>query len=175
MTTFDWRQIRESAIRRFHDAPDGALEQRILDVFREHPALVVEAVAHISARYEAGKIRSPWVILAQHVEQAVTPLENVRASDTRDRGKAIQRAEQWMHAAGKHFDVWAEVEDELLGERGMLHAWANDEPLRQRTERLWEEVRPEGERIEREAEERALRWAASRLPVTVPPDDDIPF
>lgn len=182
-----WIETRERAVGLFHDAPSAPLEQRVIDVFREHPALVVEAVAHVGARFEAGKIRAPWVILAKHVEQAVTPLENVSASDERDRTKAIGRCEQWMRAVGKHFDSEGEIVEELFGDLGRLRHWRKDERLHERMLKLWREVRSEGERIEDEADERAQRWMASRLPRAKEPepvlpsgeldddDDDIPF
>lgn len=152
--TYEWITYRERAVELFGQGPDGLLEQRVIAVFREHPTLVIEAIEHVGRRFSQGKIHTPWVILAKHVEQAVKPLEEVSATDERDREKRIRRAEGWMRAAGMHCDRWSEVEDELFGERGLLRMWRSDETLRQRMARLWKAVRPAGELLEQQAEER---------------------
>jgi hypothetical protein len=178
VSQYAWPELRQHAVRRFHDAPSAAIEQRVIDVFREHPVMVVEAVAHIGARFEAGKIRAPWVVLAQHVEQAVRPLEDVHATDARDRTKQVERASQWMRAAGKHFDSEDELLDALFGDNGQLRQWASDERLRERMRKLWNEVRPEGVLIDEQAEERARAWWAMREKLVAsrePSDDDIPW
>jgi hypothetical protein len=156
-----WTDVRLRAIELFHNGPSAAFEQRVLDVFREHPALVVEAIEHVGRRFASGQVRSPWVILAKHVEEAMRPLEDVHVSDQRDQVKAISRAEQWMRAAGKHFDREDEILDALFGDFGRLKTWRDDEPLRQQMVKLWHEVRPEGELIEAQAIERAEHWKAT--------------
>lgn len=154
---YQWVETRMRAIELFSDAPSAVQEQRVLDVFREHPALVVEGVEHVGRRFADGQVRNPWAVLAKHVEEAVRPLEDFTATDERDRDKAIRRAEQWMRAAGKHFDRWEEVEDELFGELGRIPQYASDEVC-ERMARLWNEVNGEGELIAEQAEERARRW-----------------
>lgn len=80
-----------------------------------------------------------------------------------------------MRAAGKHYDRWPEVEEELFGERGLLSAY--DSPkLREKMRALWDEARPEGELIEKQAEERAEKWKQQRHLVPVGAgEDDIPL
>jgi hypothetical protein len=175
-TTFDWTETRLRAIELFRDVPSAELEQRVLDVFLEHPHLVIEAVESIGRRFEQGKVNRPWPVLAKHVSEAMKPLEGV-ASDERDRDKAIRRAEQWVKVAGKHFDSGDEVEVELFGDLGILATWRDDEALHERMAQLWAEVRPEGLLIEEQAEERARAYIAANgqvpgergLPVTRPP------
>jgi hypothetical protein len=162
MSEFEWVETRLRAMELFRDSPSAAIEQRVLDVFREHPAMVVEAIEHVGRRFISGQVRSPWVILAKHVEEAVRPLEDYTAIDERDRGRRLERAQQWIRAAGKHFDSEAEVLDELFGERGLLREWRADEGLKARMASVWREHRIEGEKIEREEMERAERWKASR-------------
>jgi len=168
MSEYPWTEIRLRAIELFHSGPSAALEQRVLDVFRDHPALVVEAVEHVGRRFESGQVRSPWVILAKHVEEAMRPLEDVTATDERDRDKAISRAEQWVRSAGQHFDRDEEILEELFGEFGRLKTWREDDPLKVRMVALWGEVRPRGEAIDEQAEERAK----ARIALQAKPDDD---
>jgi hypothetical protein len=158
--TFVWTETRLRAIELFRDAPSAELEQRILDVFLEHPHLVIEAVEKIGRRYANGQVRMPWAVLAKAVSEMTSTLEGA-ATDERDRDKAIRRAEQWVRAAGKHFDSHAEIEDELFGDRGILSAWRDDDTLRGRMAKLWREVRPEGHLIAEQAEMRARSYVAA--------------
>lgn len=175
MIEFEWVSTRMRAIELYRDAPSALQEQRILDVFREHPNLVVEAVEHIGRRFANGQVRNPWAILAKHVAEAMRPLEDFTATDERDRDKAIRRAEQWMRAAGKHFDRVEEVLDELFGDTAALNVRMFDSPeLRERMARLWREVRGEGALIAEEAEARALAWQeARRLAAEAKPGRDL--
>jgi hypothetical protein len=177
MSEYAWADLRARAVERFHDTPRAETEQRILDVFRDHPAFVAEAIEHVAARFAAGQIRSPWPVLAVHVEGATRPLENVTASDTADRQRRTEKAEQWLRAAGKHFDSEDEVLDELFDASGgdrhgpLLKPWRDEEMFRKRMVVLWRELRPEGVLIEQQAEERGRRWrhgpvAASGAPET---------
>lgn len=161
MSEYLWTETRLRAIELFRDGPSAVIEQRVLDVFRDHPSLVAEGIEHIGRRFEAGKIRNPWVILAKHVEEAVRPLEDVHATDERDRVKAVARAEQWIRATGQHFDREEEVLEELFGEFGRLKTWREDEPLKVRMLALWGEVRPKGELIAKQELERAVQWRST--------------
>lgn len=154
---YEWVETRLRAIELFQDAPSAAQEQRVLDVFREHPALVCESIEHVGRRFESGQVRNPWAILAKHVEEAMAPLEDFTASDERDREKQTRRAEQWIRSAGKHFDRVEEVLEELFGELGRIRAFDSPE-LRERMARVWREVRPEGELIAEQELERARRY-----------------
>lgn len=165
MSDYEWIETRLRAMELFTDSPSAAQEQRVLDVFLEHPALVVEAVEHVGRRFAAGQVRNPWAILAKHVEEAVRPLDNPTVSDERDRDKAVRRAEQWMRAAGKHYPSWAEVEDALFGDTGYGDGGASLRPydspqLRERMAKLYRQVEPEGALIEEQAEMRARAYMA---------------
>jgi len=156
-----WTEIRLRAVELFRDAPSATQEQRVLDVFREHPALVVEAVEHVGRRFQTGQVRNPWAVLAKHVEQAMRPLDDVSATDERDRERAVSRAEQWLRAAGQHFDREEEILEELFGELGRLRTWRDDEPLKVRMLALFGEVRARGDTIVQEASERAEHWRST--------------
>jgi len=155
VSEYVWTELRAVAIERFRNVPDATLEQRVIDVFREHPALVQEAIEHVARRFESGQVRSPWIVLAKHVSEAMRPLEEVTATDERERAKQIARAEAWIRVAGQHFDREEEILEELFGEFGRLKTWAEDGPLKVRMIALWGEVRPKGESIQAQAEERA--------------------
>lgn len=178
-TEYTWRELRDHAIDVFAgDTPGAALEERILVVFRTHPQIVAVGIDQVAERYRQGKVTSPWAVLATHVEKATAPLDDVTATDERDRDKAIHRAEQWMRAAGKHHDSEAEIIDELFGETAALSIRLFDSPdLRERMLRLWREARPEGVKIAEQAEMRARAYVSANgqvmgehaQPVTRPP------
>src|SRR3954471_18256202 len=100
--TYTWSEHRERLVEATGDAPSAELEQRILDVFEQHPTLVVAGVEHIADRYQRGLVRAPWVVLAKHIEEAAA--SSARASapvrDERERGRARSRAGQWMRTVG---------------------------------------------------------------------------
>lgn len=163
--SYVWTETRLRGIELYGDTPRAHLEQRILDVFLEHPAMVVEAVEHIGRQFAAGQVRMPWAVLATHVERAVQPLDNPTVSDERDRDKAVSRAEQWMRAAGRHYPSWEEVEDALFGDTGYGDGGASLRPydspqLRERMAKLYRQVAPEGQLIEEQAEMRARAYMA---------------
>ena len=173
--SYAWTESRLRAIELFSDAPSAALEQRVLDVFLEHPSLVVEAIEHVGRRFERGQVRSPWAVLAKHVEEAVRPLDSPVVSDERDREKAIRRAEAWIRAAGKHFDQVEEILLELFDSRGLLAGFDSPE-LRERVAGVYREARPEGLLIDEQAEMRARAYRGlsgevpgANGPVTPPP------
>lgn len=160
MSEYVWTDLRGHAVELFHDTPSASLEQRVLDVFREHPALVSEAIEHVGRRFATGQVRSPWAVLAKHVEEALRPLGAVTVTDTKDREKAIRRAEQWMRAAGLHYDREGGVLEELFGTLGRLRGFDSPE-LRERMLELGRQERPRGEQVDREELERADAWNAT--------------
>lgn len=161
MTEYAWTDVRDHAVTRFGGQTPGAeLEQRVIDAFRHDPARVAEAVGRIAAKFRAGIVRSPWAVLALDVEQA-SAAADVRAVDTGGAARAELRAEQWLRAAGVHFDCWSEVRDELFGDRGSLRAY-DSQALRDRFEGLWRRERPRGEACEREELDRAAKQVADR-------------
>jgi hypothetical protein len=163
-TTHTWDEHRERFVEATGDAPSSDLEARILDVFERHPTLVIAGVDHVAGRYERGLVRAPWVVLAMHVEEAAasSARASVPVQDERDRDRARSRAAQWMRVVGLLFESESELRDELFGERGMLRDFANDSELAEALIDLWHDLRPIGQRIEREAVERGRLNVAAR-------------
>lgn len=163
-TEYVWADEHDRLVRSWADAPGAELEQRILDAFMEHPQLVIETAKSVSEGFTSGTIRSPWPVLAQRVERAIAVSERSSAPvrGEKDRKKALTRGRQWMRAAGMHFDRADEVEDELFGPHGMLRAHADDPELHDDLLQLWHDLRPTGEQIEQEAEQRGRAYIAGR-------------
>jgi hypothetical protein len=79
------------------------------------------------------------------------------------RAKAIHRAERWTIDAGCFMPDETNYLSELFdGPAGMLRHWRDEEALKEKMLTLYRLERPEGERVEREFEERAARIRASR-------------
>jgi hypothetical protein len=181
VTTYDWHTLYTDAVTRFGgDTPGNQLEQQILDTFTDHPQLVVRAIDKVAAKYAAGHVQSPWGALKHEIAR-FTNQPHVTATDSSDRDRDIARAEQWIRSAGIHLDRASELHDELFGELGSLHTYAQitieragsttdgkpiwrqtkpsgDTTLVDRLTALWREHRPVGEQLETEAIERAERW-----------------
>ena len=166
-TTYVWSELRDRAVQGFGgELPGAAPENAVIEVFERHPALVLATIEAVSEAKAQGRVRSGWAILRSRLEADETKAETF-ATDASDRRKRIARAEQWIHAAGKHFDRASEILEELFdglgGDRSepLLKPWRSDEGLRERMVTLWREVRSEGELIEQQAIERAERWKAT--------------
>lgn len=181
MTEYVWRTLRAHAIETFGgDAPRAELEQRILDIFEQSPALVAKAINKIGHKYKAGLVRSPWAVLIVDIEAASTPGANITVTDTAHRSKKIAAAEQWIRAAGIHYDRETEIQQDLAG--GLLKDYTDDNALFAQMLELWRQERPRGERTETEALERAEAWkqVQAHLKATVaaqakPPPEDVPL
>lgn len=180
MSEYVWADMRDPFIERVGSAPSAAIEQRIIDVFEKQPKLVELAIAHVGLRFEQGLIRSPWPVLAQHVEEtreAQGKAREVRASDASGRVKAREQGQRWIRSTGVHFDREHEVEDELFGMTdadtngellkdsdgrvrrfgGLLPGYADDAELRDELLALWAAERPRGAKSERESIERQAK------------------
>jgi hypothetical protein len=171
MTEYAWFDLRTRLIEACGDSPSAGLEQRVIDVFERRPSVVADAVAHVIKRYEQGVVRSPWAVLAKHVEELSEATEraiSVTATDSRDRDKRESQARQWMHTAGIHYDRESEVDDELFGDRGLLHAWRDDAALVSELLGLWRMLRPLGQQVDREEQASAERRIAIRERLTKP-------
>lgn len=168
-TEYVWGTMRDDVVERCGDFPSGPLEQRILTVFEQHPALVAEGVEHVLRGYERGSVRSVWPVIAKHVEQAVETRRrsSTPVTDSRERDQAVERAKRWLHSTGVHFDREGEIVDELLGPLGSLRAWSGDERLVEQMLDVWRDLRPLGAEVERQAEARDKAWLASRSAQTV--------
>jgi hypothetical protein len=137
---YSWNQLRDNFINATHDNPSAPVEERVLIVFRESPALVEASMGKVIAAQAAGRVRSPWPFLATVVEQHASGAGDVIVRDEDEKANAVRLAERWLRNAGVHFDRWSEVQEELF-ERGMLRPWADDEQLRANILLSWQEVR----------------------------------
>lgn len=158
--TYEWETTLLDAIQAFGgQTPGGQLEEDIRTIFADNPALVTAAIKRIATQYETGSIRSPWGVL--RTECAKRSETTLKIATTHDRDKAIARAEQWIRTAGIHYDRETELLDELFTHErnppGLLSAH-DTPPLRTRITELWNELRPQGERVETAALERARNW-----------------
>lgn len=118
MSDHVWSDTRHKAIQAFHgETPGPELEQRIIDVFRRRPQLVIDSIAYVAEQRKLGRVqKSCWGVLAAHIEHAAHVSEDIVASDESDRAKAIVRAERWIERAGLHLPTEHDVLDELFGE-----------------------------------------------------------
>lgn len=178
MTEFDWLELRERAVELYVDTPSAALEERIVAIFEKRPALVADAIDHVAERFQRGLVRSPWAVLAKHAETLAAGSDRaVKATDESERDEKVARAEAWVKTAGLHFDRPSEIVEELFGDRGPLKTWATDSDLVARMVELWNEQRPRGEQVEREAEQRGRAYADWRrkLHAAKPPPEPEPI
>jgi len=149
--TYSWADERERAAEAFGGRyPDAELEQDLIEAFRDRPAFVVDAINDVIGGYEAGRITSPWPFLRKRIAE---PAADVVVSDTRERDKRVAQAQGWIRSTGLHFEQESELVDELFGSTGRLRGW-DSAPLREEMLSLWRQVRPAGEQLECEAEDR---------------------
>lgn len=162
-TVYVWSELRDRLVTLTGDAPSAPLEQRILDIFEHRPALVAEAVSHVSARFEAGVVRSAWPVLAKHVEQAAETATRaeVRVTERSGMTKAVELARHWVRNAGLYLSE-EELLDDLFGDLGRLRAHAGDLALREELLDLWQKQQPRAAKAEREQEIRAAAWVGTR-------------
>jgi hypothetical protein len=159
MSSYDWGELRAGACDRFGDAPGAELERRILAVFTDHPAVVAAGIDSVAGGYAAGRIRSPWPMLATQVEreaERVVAAHSIVASGGADHEAKLAQAERYIRRVGYLHQSEQEIRDELASRR-----WPVDERLIE----VWRSVRPLGEQVEREQLERAKRWRMGRTPM----------
>lgn len=158
----DWQTLRNQFMRDIGgDPPGAALEDELISTYTDHPDIVERSAEKITLAFKAGKIRSPWGALKAEVAKAADAARNPTHDKSATRAKAIERAEQRIRNELLHYDRWTEVKDELFGERGTLrdHQSAT---LRERMEALWNDLRPAGQQVELEQEQRLARYAEQR-------------
>jgi hypothetical protein len=169
----DWQSVRNSFIRATGDTPGAMLEDKLIAAYADNPEAVERAFEKITVAYQAGRIRSPWGALSAEVAKALDANRNPTHERGTSRQKAIERAEQWIRTAGVYCERPTEIEQELFGSapadldvtgepivsagNALLAAYANDADLRLRMVNRWRELRPTGERAERQQEERLAR------------------
>jgi hypothetical protein len=121
--------------------PGAALEAELRERFQESPALVVGTVDAVAEAFKAGRVYSPWAILASRLRSGATPSELI-VSDESERERAITRAENLLRAVGPELDREAEVVAMLFDDAGersgpVLGRWADDEELVARMVTYW--------------------------------------
>lgn len=189
----DWASLRDHLIERYGSTPHPSTEQEIIDAYELHPDAVTKASLDL---IDAAGITSHWGLLKSKAAKIATPPSNPTRNAGLTREKAIAHAEQWIRAAGLHFDSAPEVTDELFGSLGQLRAYAQvdledfdladrwqlsdprgDTALVDRMLNYWANHRPTGMQIERDATARAESWKAWKRLQTPPQptDDDIDF
>ncbi len=172
----DWAELRTHANELFHETPNPITEQTIIDAYQLHPDAVEKAINAVAIDVQAGTIRSGWGVLRKRAETIRQPPTNPTRTSSISREKSIMRAEQWIRAAGIHYDRESELQLELFGSTGVLRPYAQidlepapetdnarwqlgqprgDQTLIDRITTLWHQHRPEGEAIEADVLERA--------------------
>lgn len=118
MSNHVWSDTRHKAIQAFHgETPGAELEQRVIDVFRRRPQLVIDAIAYVADQRKLGRVKkSCWGVLAAHIEHAEHTDRDVVATDESERAAAIAKAEHWIDRAGLHLPTEHELLDELFGD-----------------------------------------------------------
>lgn len=107
-----WEDLVYEAAERFGGVmphPDTAAD--IARVYDRAPHAVEAAIDRVAAEHEDGTIRSPWGMLKSRVAQIQADIP--KAERRNDRQADIDRAEQWVRAAGIYLD-WDEIEAELF-------------------------------------------------------------
>ena len=156
----DWQTLRNQFMRTIGGDPPGAqLEDHLIQAYTEHPEAVERSIEKIGLAYTAGKIRSPWGALKHEVAKATEAARNPHHDKGSSRNKATQRAEQRIRNELLHYDLEREVDDELYGERGTIREHPE---TRDRTLELWRSLRPLGELVEHEANQRGIRYQQQR-------------
>ena len=137
-------QVRDGGIRkrtrlgnpptRAIDAFDGELpnsftEQTIIEAYELHPEAVAKAISQVAADFTKGTIRTGWGVTKNRAERILSPPSNPTAKTGLDKERAVQRAEQWMKTTGAHYDRQTEVLEELFGDQGRLHSYAQIETI----------------------------------------------
>lgn len=158
MTEITWAAVRQTTSERYGTLPRAEDEAAIIDIFELMPTVVLQAIDEVHDAWKAGKVTYPWAALAGRLTKGRDALRDPTVNTGRGKAHAFARAEQWIRAAGVHFDRETEIEDDLFGEIGRVRQHADDPRARTRLVALWQEERPRGQACEREAEERAARY-----------------
>jgi hypothetical protein len=160
MTEIAWATIREQTVEKFHgQLPRAEDEDRVITHWEHNPTVVEQAINEIA---QAANVKWKWSALAARLDRDTSAPRNPVITSGPDRANQIAKADTWMRNAGRMFDRWSEIEDELFGDRGMLHPWRHQPKLVDHVREAWETNRPIGEQIEAEELERANRWKQTR-------------
>jgi hypothetical protein len=152
----EWDETLNHAIESFGgQAPHQTLEAYLANQHAQHPAIVRAAINRIADSYANGTVRSPWGVLKTELEKRAAVQPKVKAST--DQAKAHERAEQWIHSAGFHYDRVSELHDELYGDRGTVRQHPATEPT---LTTLWADLQPARIKTETDQQTRLDHWRA---------------
>jgi hypothetical protein len=108
----NWEDLVYVTAERFGgNMPHPDTAAAIAQVHERAPKAVEAAINRIAAEYEDGTVRSPWGLLKSRVQQIQTDIP--KAEKRNDQQRDIERAEQWIRAAGLYM-TWSEVQSELF-------------------------------------------------------------
>jgi hypothetical protein len=113
----------------------------------------------------APEIRSPTGFFLKGLRTGAPP-----SGEGGERVQLVLRAERWIERVGMLYDQEDAVLGELFDRNGILRDHAEDVQLQRRMLDLWREHRPVGERVERDALERAERNAATYYALRAKPE-----
>jgi hypothetical protein len=166
----DWQDLRTHLIDTYGETPRPETEAVIINAYQLHPAALEATALTLTADVKAGTIRSGWAVLRSRAGSISGPPSNPARDTGAERQKKLNHAEQWVRAAGIHYDEPTEIEDELFGDRGQLRNYPN---LKDHILDYWANHRPTGLRLEREADERAEAWKQTQtiIPPRRPPKE----
>src|SRR5215471_11756273 len=162
---YDWGDIREQACDHFQETPHPEVEERILLIFHQSPALVVSAIENVGRRYDRGLVNVPWAMVAKVVETEFdrsSAAQALKVSDESEKAQAALRAKRYLQKVGYVHKTEQELVDELFGNGGILRFWPDDLGLVATMVELWKEVRPIGIKLEEEQKERSARYREAR-------------
>lgn len=176
----DWQELRDHLIDAYHETPHPSTEQEIIDAYQLHPAAIEKAAL---ALIDVPDIRSCWAVLKTRAITIAQAPSNPTRSTGLDKERAIQRAEQWIRAAGLHYDRDSEILLELFGSPSTLLGayatvetiaddssdgkWKLAEPtgdvaLVEHILKVYNDLRPKGIAVEEESIARAEKWKADQ-------------
>jgi len=159
-TNYDWGKIRRDACDHFGEPPGAALEDRILRIFHAKPRIVVDAIENVEQRYDHGRVRSPWPVIAKRAEDEHQRQERALALVVTDTGhdEREARAERYVRSVGYLYPTGAELLGALYGRGGVFASDPHDELVDRRLLELWQQLRPLGQQVEHDHLRRAERW-----------------
>jgi hypothetical protein len=151
MTELAWTATRTDTIDRFNgQTPRPEDETLIIDVFEQHPQLVLRAIDETASALAENKITWAWSVLRSRLERGSQALREATVNTGSEKQRRITRAKQWIDNAGIHYDRWSHVHAELFGDspRGRLLDYRDDDHLQGELHAYWNEQRPRGEQAE---------------------------
>lgn len=181
--THVWSETYQHATEAFGQMPRPEDEATILEHWERNPELIITLIDQVARDVHSGKAKWGWSTLAARLQRG--PVRDSVVTGAGERKRREHAAEIWIRHAGLYFDRETEIEDELFGATGLLHAYSKDPELRERMIELYRAERPRGETAEqasldhqaqmlanREALKQMLADAkAKRIDPPEPPDD----